>query len=128
MGRVDIKFNFSTSIIFMKNSQTATAPPNKTNNRSLKLLSIALALILLGNIGGYLAQTNLGKIDVNGIKIPTEDGQWITADVFRPVTATEKTPAPVVVVCPGFERSKETMAAYSIELARRGFVVITIDP
>lgn len=52
----------------------------------------------------------------------------MTADLFRPKTATEKNPAPLVVVCPGFERSKETMEAYSIELARRGMVVITIDP
>ncbi len=125
---MDISFNFSKPINSMKNSQTAIVTPNKTDNRSLKLLYIALTLVLLGNIGGYLVQTNLGKIDVNSLKIPTEDGQWITADLFRPVTATEKTPAPVVVVCPGFERSKETMTAYSIELARRGFVVITIDP
>src|ERR1019366_1692617 len=34
----------------------------------------------------------------------------------------------MVVVCPGFEKSKETIDGYSIELARRGIAVITIDP
>jgi hypothetical protein len=48
--------------------------------------------------------------------------------LFKPNSATAQTPAPVVVVCPGFERSKETMMSYSLELARRGIVVVTIDP
>ena len=48
--------------------------------------------------------------------------------MFRPKNATAKNPVPIVVVCPGFERSKETLDSYSIELARRGMAVITIDP
>ena len=96
--------------------------------RPLRLLVIALTLILAGNIGAWRVKTGGGTIDVLGLKLPTQDGQWVTADLFRPKTATEKTPVPVVVVCPGFERSKETMDSYSIELARRGIAVITIDP
>jgi hypothetical protein len=34
----------------------------------------------------------------------------------------------MVIVCPGFERSKEALDSYSIELARRGMAVIAIDP
>jgi dienelactone hydrolase len=92
------------------------------------LLCISLALILAGNIGAYMIQTDSGKIDVTGIKIPTENGQWVTADLFKPKTATAKNPVPMVVVCPGFQRSKETLSNYSLELARRGIAVITIDP
>jgi hypothetical protein len=92
------------------------------------LLCVALALILAGNIGAYLIQTAGRTIQIVGFKLPTENGQWITADLFRPKIATEENPVPIVVVCPGFERSKETMTSYSIELARRGIAVITIDP
>lgn len=92
------------------------------------LLCISLVLILIGNIGAYTVQTDGGKIDVIDLKIPTENGQWVTADLFKPKIATEKNPVPMVVVCPGFERSKETMISYSLELARRGIAVITIDP
>ncbi len=95
---------------------------------STTLLWVSLALILVGDIGASLVQTDRGRIQVVGLTFPTEDGQWVAADLFRPETATEKNPAPLVVVCPGFERSKETMDGYSIELARRGIVVITIDP
>lgn len=92
------------------------------------MLGLALALILVGDLGAWWFKTAGGSIDVLAFKLPTQNGQWVTADLFRPRTATDATPAPVVVVCPGFERSKETLDSYSIELARRGLVVITIDP
>ena len=48
--------------------------------------------------------------------------------MFKPRTATAENPAPLVVVVPGFQRSKETLSNLSIELSRRGIVVIAIDP
>ncbi len=85
-------------------------------------------MIVVGGVGAHLVQTDGGKIDVVGFRLPTENGQWVTADLFRPKTATEDNKSPMVVICPGFERSKETMTSYSIELARRGMAVIAIDP
>jgi dienelactone hydrolase len=96
--------------------------------RNHRALFFSLGLIFLGDAGAYLVKTGAGSIDVVGIKIPTQNGQWITADLFRPKTATEQNPAPMVVVCPGFERSKEALDSYSIELARRGMAIIAIDP
>jgi dienelactone hydrolase len=103
-------------------------PYANRHGRPLGLLVTALTLVLAGNIGAWLVKTGGGTIDVLGVSLPTQDGQWVTADLFRPKTATEKTPVPVVVVCPGFERSKETLDSYSIELARRGIAVVAIDP
>jgi hypothetical protein len=97
-------------------------------SRPFRLLGLALALILVGNIGAWWFRTAGGTIDIQTFKLPTQNGQWVVADLFRPRTATDTQPAPAVVVCPGFERSKETLDSYSIELARRGIVVITIDP
>jgi dienelactone hydrolase len=105
-------------------------PPtdNHPEKRSFFWLWIALALVLLGDCGAWLVQTDFGMVQVTGFTLPTENGQWIKADLFRPKTATAENPVPLVVVCPGFERSKETMTSYSIELARRGVAVVTIDP
>lgn len=103
-------------------------PADFDSSRHLRLLTLALALVLFGSAGAYYVKTDGGNVNVTGIKLPTRNGQWITADLFRPRSATAKAPAPAVVVCPGFERSKETLDSYSIELARRGMVVITIDP
>ena len=99
----------------MNSNQTAKEQPTgNQGNRTLILLCISLALIVVGKIGAYLVQTSGGRIQVVGLEFPTENGQWIAADLFRPQKATEKSPVPLVVACPVFERSKETMDGYSI--------------
>lgn len=75
-----------------------------------------------------IIQTDGNKINAIGIKIPTENGQWVKADLFKPKIATVSNPAPMVVVIPGFSRTKETQISNSIELARRGIVTLAIDP
>ena len=70
----------------------------------------------------------MGPVNIQQIKVPTENGQWEVADLFKPLSATKDNPAPVVIVIPGFQRSKETLSNISIELSRRGMVVISIDP
>ncbi|HEY3288281.1 MAG TPA: alpha/beta hydrolase [Gemmatimonadaceae bacterium] len=92
------------------------------------MLLVSLALVFMGSLGAYLVKTDFGRVDVIGLTLPTQDGQWVAADIFRPLAATAKNPVPLVVVCPGFERSKESLDSYAIELARRGMAVITIDP
>ncbi len=92
------------------------------------MLCLSLALVLAGGFGAHLVQTDFGKVEVIGIKFTMDKGQWITADLFKPGSASASNQVPLVVVCPGFERSKETMGGFSIELARRGIAVITIDP
>lgn len=103
----------------------AAAPARRA---PLRQMIAALALILIGSAGAYAVKTDFGRVDVTGFTLPTQDGQWITADIFRPLAATSKAPVPLVVLCPGFERSKETLDSYAIELTRRGMAVITIDP
>jgi dienelactone hydrolase len=95
---------------------------------SARLLALSVALIFVGCLGAYFVKTDFGRVDISGFTLPTQGGQWVAADLFRPIAATDKDPVPLVVLCPGFERSKETLDSYAIELARRGMAVITIDP
>lgn len=94
----------------------------------LRLLLGCIVVVAAACFGASRVQTSGGRVQVVGLKIPTQNGQWLAADLFRPRTATAENPAPLVVVVPGFQRSKETQANISIELARRGVVVIAIDP
>ena len=96
-----------------------------TGNRSLWIL---LALLVASSLGASLVQTSFGSIKVQSIKLPAQNGQWLVADLFRPLSATAENPAPLVVVVPGFQRSKEALSNVAIELARRGIVAISIDP
>lgn len=93
-----------------------------------RLLLGCLAVILLASLLASLIQSSWGRVQVTGLKIPAQNGQWVVADLFKPKAATKDDKAPLIVVVPGFQRSKETLSNISLELARRGFVVIAIDP
>ena len=75
-----------------------------------------------------MVQSSWGDVNVQTIKFPTQNGQWVVADLYKPFSATSENPAPLIIVIPGFQRSKETLSNLSIELSRRGIVVISIDP
>ena len=92
------------------------------------MLAACLAVIVVACFLASRVQSSSGRVRVTEITLPTQNGQWVTADLFRPLSATSETPAPLVVVVPGFQRSKETQANVAIQLARRGVVVINIDP
>ncbi len=91
-------------------------------------LGVCLAVVLLASGLASGIQSSWGKVRVKSILLPTENGQWVAADLFRPLSASAEKPVPAVIVIPGFQRSKETQANISLELARRGIVVIAIDP
>jgi fermentation-respiration switch protein FrsA (DUF1100 family) len=93
-----------------------------------KFLAACVSIVLLASALASQIQTSGGKVKVTSISLPTQNGQWVAADLFRPFSATSTSPAPAVIVVPGFQRSKETQANISLELARRGIVVIAIDP
>lgn len=104
--------------------------PTSLNHRARSSLHvlICLLLIIIGAVGSSLAQRDGGKVNVQGLMIPGKDGALVSADLFRPDTATEKNKAPMVIVSPGFQRTKETQISYSMELARRGYVTLVVDP
>ncbi|MCU0867110.1 MAG: alpha/beta hydrolase [Planctomycetes bacterium] len=91
-------------------------------------LGLALLLVLVGAFVAAVVQTDGGAVQVTGLRIPMQGGQWLAADLFRPRTATKEQKAPLVVVVPGFQRSKEALSNVPIELARRGIVALSIDP
>ena len=97
-------------------------------SRSAIHVLICLLLILAGAVGASLIQTGGGHIAVQGLKIPGKDGAVASADLFRPDTATATRKAPLIIVTPGFQRTKETQISYSLELARRGYVTLVVDP
>ncbi len=95
---------------------------------SKRLLLMSLLVVLLASFIASKIQSSAGRVTVQDIKIPTHNGQWVVADLYKPRSATSENPAPLVVVIPGFQRSKEALANVAIELSRRGIVAILIDP
>jgi len=101
---------------------------NKLFQSNLLIIIILLISIFISSFIASLFQTNFHNVKIDTIKFPTQNGQILVADLFKPRSATKDNPAPLVIVVPGFQRSKETLSNISIELSRRGLVVIAIDP
>ena len=103
----------------------------QTSGRSHSAGRTLAASLLVRFVAGWIAsalQTSGGRVHVQSIKIPTQNGQWVVADLFKPRSATADSPAPFIAVVPGFQRSKEALSNIALELARRGFVTASIDP
>ena len=94
----------------------------------MNMTSVKILIIILSSFLASQFQSSWGKVNIQRLKIPTQNGQWVVADLFKPYSASHENPAPIVIVIPGFQRSKETLSNIAIELSRRGIVVISIDP
>ena len=95
--------------------------PNQSNLVKISDLGIVLLLLSMIFVSSFIAsfiQSSGGRVDVQTIKFPTQNGQLLVGDLFKPKTATKENPAPLVIVIPGFQRSKETLSNISIELSR----------
>ncbi len=90
-------------------------------------LILGLLLAVLGSISASLIQSDLGDVEVTDITIAAHNGETISALMYLPPNATEKTPAPAVINVHGYVNQKEVMSNFSIEFARRGYVVIAMD-
>ena len=92
--------------------------------------AIVLALLLAAVFGCMIAadgiQRDGGSIDVTEGWIETDVGN-LMYKLYTPVTATADNPAPGVLLLHGYQNDHETCAAYAVELARRGAVVLCLD-
>jgi pimeloyl-ACP methyl ester carboxylesterase len=86
-----------------------------------------MIIMIVAALKGWLVQTDFGKVEVANVTYKNFNGIPIRAKLLRPIHATPSTPAPGIVYIHGYQNNRETGDAYSIELARRGFVVLNID-
>jgi hypothetical protein len=90
------------------------------------LLAVLLIVALVCMIFANRIQTDGGNITVSEGRIETDEGD-LTYKLYVPKTATADSPAPAVLMLHGYQNDHETCAAYAIELARRGVVVLALD-
>lgn len=92
-----------------------------------KVVFIAIVLILVGSVFASLLQTDFGKVKIRDLNLVTEDQQYLHGLIFIPKSATKENPAPLVVTSHGWLNTAEVQDAASIELSRRGIIVIAMD-
>ena len=89
-------------------------------------LCLSLILCLVSAIVASAVQTS-GGIRIKEMSWESPSGHQLAAYLYIPQNATKDTPAPGVVTIEGWYNNKEMQDLYSIELARRGYVVLALD-
>lgn len=97
----------------------------KTKTASV-LLAVLIAAVFVCMIFANSIQTANGSVAVTEGFIESNAGD-LAYKLYTPKTATADSPAPGVLLLHGYQNDHETCAAYAIELARRGVVVLAID-
>ncbi|MHA1137307.1 MAG: alpha/beta hydrolase [Candidatus Thorarchaeota archaeon] len=95
--------------------------------RRYLVLILGLIIMLSGVSLAAGTQMGYGTVNVTEVNFQAADGSLIHSTLQRPTYATNADPLPGVVVIHGSLQNKEWLMAFGIELARRGFVVLTID-
>jgi pimeloyl-ACP methyl ester carboxylesterase len=99
----------------------------KNKKRTLVFLLVALVMVLVSGVFSSALQTNFGRVDVVDIRMDMGAGEQFSVIMFKPKTATPATPAPVIIASHGYLNNREMQDIALVELARRGFVVISMD-
>jgi pimeloyl-ACP methyl ester carboxylesterase len=88
---------------------------------------IGVIMIITGISLAWGIQNNFGSSHTSEVTLTTAEGVPIAGILQVPHAASSSSPLPGVVVIHGVMGTKEWMMGFGHELARRGFVVLTID-
>lgn len=88
---------------------------------------ISLIVCLVTAIFSSAIQSDFGNVKVDELKLMDDSGYAISVLLYRPETATAENQAPCIITIEGWYNNKEMQDLYSVEYARRGYVVIATD-
>ena len=88
---------------------------------------ITLAIVLVASIVNWGVITGWGNVDIDRITLSGDDGAEFSGLVYRPANATDKTPAPAIIMFHGNAGNARNHESWAMEFARRGFVAIAPD-
>ncbi len=90
-------------------------------------LILSLILCFISMAGTYVIQSDYNSVDIKDIRVETPLGRQISFLLFVPENASKENPAPAIVTSHGWYNNREMQDLNYVELARRGYVVASID-
>ena len=90
-------------------------------------LALSLVLMVVSSIVASAVQTSGYTVAVKDMSWETASGESISALLYKPNGVSADNQAPAIIVAHGWWNNKEMQDANYVELARRGYVVISID-
>lgn len=107
--------------------QTPLVQNASKGKRGVRFLAISLVILLISSILIWGFQTDWGRVEIRRLQLVGEDGTKISTLLYLPENATSETPAPCVVIFHGRSNQAHSNDTWSMELARRGYVVLSPD-
>jgi pimeloyl-ACP methyl ester carboxylesterase len=99
----------------------------KKMKHPVRILIIALLLILLGGFVSWTTQTSGGSTEIKDVRWVGSNGTMMSGLLYIPEGVTAENPAPGIVAIHGYINSREVQDGFSIEFARRGYIVLASD-
>lgn len=97
----------------------------KKSIRRFFVVSVVMIIVSVF-LSGFL-QTSFGKTEIIHFKIPTEHGQWLSGQLYKPKQSSAENKVPLVITEHGYLNNKHMQNVNAIELSRRGIAVMTFD-
>ncbi len=104
---------------------------NKTKSQECKsavrFFAVCMSILLVCSVLIWGFQSDWGSVKIKRIYLTGQDGSTISSLIYVPENATDETPAPVAVIYHGRSNHAHSNDTWSMELARRGYVVLSPD-
>lgn len=102
---------------------------SKTNakKQAVRFFCITMAILLVSSIFIWGFQTDWGKVKIKRVTITGDNGSMISSLAYVPKGVSNEDPAPVVMMFHGRSNQGHSNDTWSMELARRGYVVFSPD-
>jgi pimeloyl-ACP methyl ester carboxylesterase len=88
---------------------------------------MCVVAIVICAVMAFLFEHDFGRIGIQKVKIDDGEGHMLTGKLYLPKGVSAENKLPAVLNLHGYQNDKDVQAPFSIELARRGFVVLALD-
>ena len=99
----------------------------KNKKGALRFFCLTLAVVLLSSFCIWGFQSNWGKVEIRRQTLTNADGTELSTLIYIPENATVETPAPCAIIYHGRSNQGHSNDTWCMELARRGYVVLSPD-
>lgn len=97
------------------------------SKKAVRFTTVCLAILLVCSVFIWGFQTDWGTVKIKRLTLDGPDGSTISSLIYIPENATDETPAPCVMIFHGRSNHAHSNDTWSLELARRGYVVLSPD-
>ena len=99
----------------------------RKKNKAVSFFAACMAILLVCSTLIWGFQTSWGSVKIKRLNLTSQDGTTVSSLIYIPKNATDETPAPVAVIYHGRSNHAHSNDTWSMELARRGYVVLSPD-